>query len=182
MKKSQFRKLQLEKLEEFSQTDEKKKENQILTEKFLQSDLLKNSQKIGITLSMPMEVDTSEIIAQLWELGKDVYIPRCLPKRQMEFTKFTYETQLTTTKFGVQENHESDAIVDNNLDLIVVPLLAYGKDQQARLGFGGGYYDRFLAKNNLIKISLVNSKQLFEKTTWPIEQSDIPIENYITVN
>lgn len=182
MEKSQFRKIQLKKLEDFSQTDEKKKEDQILTEKFLKSDLLKKAQKIGITLSMPLEVDTSEIIAQLWELGKDVYIPRCLPKRQMEFTKFTYETQLTTTKFGVQENHEPNAFVDNDLDLIVVPLLAYGKDQYARLGFGGGFYDRFLAKNKLTTISLVNSKQLFEKTAWPIEQTDIPIENYITIN
>lgn len=182
MEKSQFRKLQLKKLEDFSRTDEKQKEDKILTEKFLNSDLLKNAQKIGITLSMPLEVDTSEIIAQLWELGKDVYIPRCLPKRQMEFTKFTYETQLTTTKFGVQENHEPNAIVDNNLDLVVVPLLAYGEDRHARLGFGGGYYDRFLAKNKLTKVSLVNSKQLIEKTAWPIEQTDIPIENYIAIN
>ncbi|MBD5429919.1 5-formyltetrahydrofolate cyclo-ligase [Lactobacillus sp.] len=181
MEKNKFRKLQLNQLEEFAQTNRKKKEDKILTEKFLKSDLLINAQKIGITLSMPLEVDTSEIIAQLWELGKDVYIPRCLPKRQMEFTRFTYETQLTTTKFGVQENHEPDAFVDNNLDLIVVPLLAYGKAEHARLGFGGGYYDRFLAKNNLSKVSLVNSKQLIEKTAWPIEQTDIPIENHITI-
>lgn len=181
MEKGQFRKKQLTALEDFAKTSQKQKEDQILTKKFLHSDLLKNTQKIGLTLSMPLEVDTSEIIAQLWELGKDVYIPRCLPKKQMEFTKFTYKTQLTKTKFGTQENHEPDAVVDNQLDLVVVPLLAYGQSEHARLGFGGGYYDRFLAKNKLTTISLVNSKQLFEKAEWPIEKTDIPIKNYLTV-
>lgn len=181
MEKSQFRKKQLEILTNFAKTSQKQKEDQILTKKLLRSDLVKNAQKIGLTLSMPLEVDTSEIIAQLWELGKEVYIPRCLPKRQMEFTKFTYRTQLTTTKFGTEENHESNAVVDNQLDLVVMPLLAFGQRQHARLGFGGGYYDRFLAQNNLTTVALVNSKQLFKEAEWPIEKTDVPIKNYLTV-
>ncbi|MBP2056882.1 5-formyltetrahydrofolate cyclo-ligase [Lactobacillus colini] len=181
MEKGQLRERQLRILTEFSQTKEKQQEDEILTAKFLQSPLLKNAQKIGLTLSLPLEVDTSEIIAQLWVSGKEVYLPRCLPERQMEFTKFTYQTKLTMTRFGVKENHEPDAIVDNNLDLVVVPLLAYGQDQSARLGFGGGYYDRFLAERNLTTVSLVNSKQLFQHTIWSIEQTDIPIKNYITI-
>lgn len=181
MEKKEVRQHQIKLLKEFSKTPQKLEEDKILLERLLTSKEVKAAKSIGISFSMDFEVDTQEIIKNLWLAGKEVYIPRCLPKRQMEFTRFTPDTVLTTTSFGVKENHEKNASVKNKLDLLVVPLLAFSAENNARLGFGGGYYDRFLAKYSSNSISLVNSKQLYQKNIWEIEKTDIPIKKYLTI-
>lgn len=181
MDKREVRQHQIKLLKEFSKTSQKLEEDKLLSQLFLTSDDLKNAKSIGISFSMDFEVNTQKIIEELWKLDKQVYIPRCLPKRQMEFTEFTPDTVLTTTSFGVKENHEENAKVKNKLDLLVVPLLAFSVENHARLGFGGGYYDRFLAKYSPKTVSLVNSKQLYQKNIWKIEETDIPIRKYLTI-
>ena len=179
--KKELRKLQIKKLTEFANSKQKLSEDKILKEKLLRSSLLTKAESIGISVSMPIEVNTAPIIASLWKMGKRVYIPRCLPKRKMEFTLYDKNTILVKTKFGVLENRDSKAIVNNNLDLMIVPGLAYGLDKNSRLGFGGGYYDRFLEKYPTRTLSLVNSVQLFKRTSWQVEEHDIPIEKLILV-
>ncbi|CCI81811.1 5-formyltetrahydrofolate cyclo-ligase [Lactobacillus hominis] len=179
MNKIEFRKKQHQILKEFSLTNKKTRQDLQLTDKFLNSASFKNAQKIGITISMPEEVNTSQIILKMQKLGKEVYIPRCLPKRKMEFTRFIDSSQLTKTKFGTSEIWTSDAVVDNNLDLLVVPLLAFDLQTSQRLGFGGGYYDRFLEKFTGNTISLLNEKQTYSHAQWNIEDHDIPIREYI---
>lgn len=181
MDKKEVRQHQIKLLKEFSKTPQKLEEDKVLMERLLTSNEIKVAKSIGISFSMNFEVDTQEIIKKLWLIGKEVYIPRCLPKRQMEFTRFTPDTVLTTTAFGVKENHEENASVKNELDLLVVPLLAFSVKNNARLGFGGGYYDRFLAKYSSNSISLVNSKQLYQNNIWQIEETDMPIKNYLTI-
>ena len=177
--KKDLRNLQIRKLTEFGKTQQKQLEDEILKEKLLKSRLLHQVENVGISISMALEVDTAPIIATLWKIKKKVYIPRCLPNRKMEFTLYNKNTSLEKTKFGVLENHDPKAEVKNDLDLIIVPGLAYGLDKNSRLGFGGGYYDRFLKKYPTQTLSLVNSIQAFDQTKWKIEDHDIPIENLI---
>ena len=177
--KKDLRNLQIRKLTEFGKTQQKQLEDEILKEKLLKSRLLHQVENVGISISMALEVDTAPIIATLWKIKKKVYIPRCLPNRKMEFTLYNKNTFLEKTKFGVLENHDPKAEVKNDLDLIIVPGLAYGLDKNSRLGFGGGYYDRFLKKYPTQTLSLVNSVQAFDQTKWKIENHDIPIENLI---
>ncbi len=179
--KNELRRLQIKRLTEFANSTQKLSEDKILKEKLLRNSLLASAESIGISVSMPLEVSTVPIIASLWKMGKRVYIPRCLPKRKMEFTLYDKNTILVKTKFGVLENRDSKAIVNNNLDLMIVPGLAYGLDKNSRLGFGGGYYDRFLEKYPTRTLSLVNSFQLFKRTSWQVEEHDIPIEKLILV-
>ena len=166
--KKDLRNLQIRKLTEFEKTQRKQLEDGILKEKLLKSRLLHQAENVGISISMALEVDTAPIIAALWEMKKKVYIPRCLPKRKMEFTLYNKNTSLEKTKFGV-------------LDLIIVPGLAYGLDKNSRLGFGGGYYDRFLKKYPTQTLSLVNSIQAFDQTEWKIEDHDVPLKNLILI-
>lgn len=179
--KKDLRNLQIKKLTEFGKTQQKQLEDIILKEKLLKSSMLDQAENVGISISMDLEVNTGPIIAALWEMKKKVYIPRCLPKRKMEFTLYNKDTVLEKTKFGVLENHDSKAKVKNDLDLIIVPGLAYGLDKNSRLGFGGGYYDRFLKKYPAQTLSLVNSLQAFNQTKWKIEDHDIPIGDLILV-
>ena len=63
-----------------------------------------------------------------------------------------------------------------------VPGLAFALDSHVRLGFGGGYYDRFLAKYNPKTVSLVSSPMQFASSEWPVEKTDIPIQTIVTTN
>lgn len=181
--KKEFRQKQLTRLEEFKNTSQKRLEDQQLANNFKQFIKLDEITKIGITIAMPLEVDTQPIINWLWSEGKDVYIPRCLPKRQMEFTRFSPNTQLIQTKFGTYENQDPQAIIADDLDLIVVPGLAFNVKNHNRLGFGGGFYDRYLAKYSEVKtLALVNSVQKVAVSSWINESFDIPIETLICSN
>lgn len=183
MNKKEFRQKQKQILTNFAQTSEKKKEDQILFERIINSDIIRKSQTIGVTASMPIEIDTSKIVSALWDLGKQVYLAKAYPgkDRRQDFLRYTCNSALERSKFGVLEIAE-DTEINNNLDLLIVPGLAFAADSHARLGFGGGYYDRFLAKHpKTHTVSLVNSKMLFKKAEWPLEATDIPVQEIITV-
>ncbi|KJY55151.1 5-formyltetrahydrofolate cyclo-ligase [Lactobacillus kullabergensis] len=181
--KKEIRKQQVEKLSNFAETPLKSTEDQTLLKNIMNSDLLSNCQSVGITSSLTYEVDTSGLIAQLWDLGKDVYLARANDnsERSQDFIYYSYMTKLTKSKFGVEEVSEPDAQINNELDLIIVPGLAFALDSHQRLGFGGGYYDRFLAKHPSSKtVALVNSKMIFKTAAWKIEATDVPIQTIIT--
>lgn len=133
--KKDLRNLQIKKLTEFEKNQQKQLEDRILKEKLLKSRLLHQADNVGISISMALEVDTAPIIAALWKMKKKVYIPRCLPKRNMEFTLYNKNTSLEKTKFGVLENHDPKAEVKNDLDLIIVPGLAYRPHHRRGTGF-----------------------------------------------
>ena len=94
----------------------------------------------------------------------------------------SYMSKLVKSKFGVEEIADGDAEVNNELDLVIVPGLAFALDSHVRLGFGGGYYDRFLAKYNPKTVSLVSSPMQFASSEWPVEKTDIPIQTIVTTN
>lgn len=183
MDKSELRIKQKDILANFATTNEKKKEDRSLLEKLMNTELVKNCQSIGVTSSLLIEVDTSRIIARLWDEGKDVYLAKAYPNKDhtQDFLLYTYRSKLEKSKFGVEEIADPDAEVNNDLDLIIVPGLAFALDGHQRLGFGGGYYDRFLAKHpNSKTVAVVNSKMAFETAKWTVEDTDIPIQTIIT--
>nr|WP_010011048.1 5-formyltetrahydrofolate cyclo-ligase [Loigolactobacillus coryniformis] len=72
-------------------------------------------------------------------------------------------------------------LVQTKFDLLIVPGLAFtGKGQ--RLGFGGGYYDRFLAQHPQTTLGLALSPQFYPVADWPVEPFDIRIDQVITVS
>ncbi|MGN0286119.1 MAG: 5-formyltetrahydrofolate cyclo-ligase [Atopobiaceae bacterium] len=100
-------------------------------------------------LSFGSEVQTRGIIQRAWQLGKVVALPRCVPHtRLMEWHVVTSLEGLVTSSFGVQEPaaDESTLLDATRLPqaLAVVPALAFDREGY-RLGYGGGFYDTFLA-------------------------------------
>ena len=181
MKKAELRKEQINKLKEFANTKEKETEDSILLEKLMETDLIKNSQTIGVTASLPFEVDTSELIARLWEAGKKVYLAKARADQDhtLDFLRYTYMSKLVKSKFGVEEIADGDAEVNNELDLVIVPGLAFALDSHVRLGFGGGYYDRFLKLCRKAKrIALAYDCQIY--TALPVENHDQGIDAIYT--
>lgn len=97
-------------------------------------------------VSTPQEIDTHVLIKQSLLRGKTVLAPRCVPgTRSMDFCLITSFEQLVPGSFGVLEpDCECEIVSDFSGALCVVPGLSFDK-QGFRLGYGKGYYDRFLA-------------------------------------
>ena len=183
MQKSELRKQQINQLKEYAASQAKKEEDNRLLEKFMALPVVQNSQTIGVTASLPLEVDTSELIARLWDEGKDVYLAKARTDQDhtLDFLHYTYKSKLIKSKFGVEEIAENENTeLNNQLDLVVVPGLAFALDSHMRLGFGGGYYDRFLAKYNSQTVSLANKIMQFDQAIWPVEKTDVPVQTIVT--
>lgn len=134
---------------------------------------------IGITLSMNDEIPTFPIINQCWEMGKEVYIPKTFADYSMTFIKYTKETEIVESSFGVREPKDYDNNILDPPELMIVPGLAFSKAKN-RLGFGAGYFDRYLAKYPTKTIALASSQQYYEKAPWPVYTLDKPVDKIIS--
>ncbi|EEI70218.1 MAG: 5-formyltetrahydrofolate cyclo-ligase [Lentilactobacillus hilgardii] len=176
--KMNLRKQQLQKINHFLQcknADTLLK--QLYQQLFTDPDYLK-AETIGITLSMDGEVPTQKVIDFALSNGKKVVVPRTLPHRQMEFVLFDDSTQLAITKFGTREPIGGSVVSKSAIDILVVPGLAFSRNHY-RVGFGGGYYDRFLTDFHGLSISIATPPQFFDEPIWPIESFDIKIDKII---
>lgn len=180
MKKEDFRKQQIKKIQDFAKNSQKSEEDKKLFKLLLADQWFVEAQNIGVTSSLDYEVDTSDLIALLWEAGKNVWLARSNSDKTMDFVKYNYNTKLVNSKYGIAEVADSNAEINNDLDLLIVPGIAFSLEDHARLGFGGGYYDRFLAKHNVHTISLANSAMVYSKAEWPVENHDIFIDKILT--
>ncbi|MCI1290375.1 MAG: 5-formyltetrahydrofolate cyclo-ligase [Lactobacillus sp.] len=180
MDKTSFRKQQLKRLQDFAVTPDKAIEDKQLTQQLLALPVLKSASTIAVTKALPFEVDTAGLIADLWRLGKQVFLAKARPDRQLDFLAYGPQTKLTISKFGVPEV-AGPAAINNDCELVIVPGLAFAAQGHARLGFGGGYYDRYLRQHpNLQTVSLANSAMWYDQPAWPVEATDQPVKTILT--
>ena len=117
--------------------------DQALTERLLQHPFYQEAEVIATYLSFPHEFKTQELIEQALKDGKKVLIPKTYPKGRMDFVVYDPQ-QLVKTSFGLLEPQGDLEVVDaSQIDLIHVPGLAFTREGY-RIGYGGGYYDRYL--------------------------------------
>ncbi|AMB99010.1 hypothetical protein AWM75_02910 [Aerococcus urinaehominis] len=111
-----------------------------------------DSQTIFIYQAMPGEVATRPLIEAAWRDGKTVALPRVYPQRQMSAHLYQPGDDLIRSAYGAWEPSAESAIVSpTTIDLAIVPCLAASHSGQ-RLGYGGGYYDRFLVNTNAVRL------------------------------
>ncbi|MBS4222432.1 5-formyltetrahydrofolate cyclo-ligase [Lederbergia citrea] len=152
----------------------------LIANKLIHTEEWKNADVIGITVSHFPEVDTWQLIRKGWEQGKNMVIPKCIPaKKEMNFKRITAFNQLESVFYGLFEPMDSETkrIDKNDIDLLIVPGLAYSKEG-FRIGFGGGYYDRFLKGYHGATLSLAFAVQLLDYI--PVESHDLPVSKIIT--
>lgn len=118
------------------------------------------------------EIQTPTYYDQFEEIGCHIYIPRTEHDRQMTFREFHIE-KIERSSFGViQPTVLAPAVDPEKLDLLIVPGLAFNK-RGFRVGFGGGFYDRFLEKHPEIPTcSLIFTKQIINNMDDLIEKHD----------
>lgn len=153
--------------------NEKLEKEQRIHQKLFSSSAFQNAQTIGITLANEFEVATEPVIHYAKQQHKQIVIPKTLPKHQMAFYELTAETMLKRSSFGVLEPTNSHLFLPEQIDLLIVPGLIFTK-MGYRIGFGGGYYDRYLQQYPNKTASLVFTEQLNDE--WSPESFDQKIQ------
>ncbi len=135
----------------------------------------RDAQKIGVYYPIGSEVLTQDIIQELLSNGKDVFLPKVIGKK-MEFRKISNFSSLEKGSFDIMEPKD-DCQTDNSLDVVLVPTVGISP-VGVRLGYGHGFYDKFLAEHKTATISLTLEKQIVKNI--PKSEHDIIINWIIT--
>ncbi len=137
-------------------------------------------------ISKGNEVNTDEIIDNALNTGKRVFVPITLPEaKEMKFSELSRDWRncLEKGSYGILEPKEICRKIDENIhekaDLILVPGIAFD-EKCGRIGWGGGYYDRFLKKvsNRAIKVALAYELQIVDNV--PMTQKDVRVDTIVT--
>lgn len=127
------------------------------------------AQRILVYADYNHEVVTRYLIEEAWRSGKEVAVPKVVGK-DMVFYKLTDFSQLEPGYFGIPEPSEGE-IVEWSQALMIMPGVAFDRENH-RVGYGGGFYDRYLEKHPEIKrVAVAFSFQILEEV--PTEPTDI---------
>lgn len=140
----------------------------------------KQSETIALTISRGREIETSTIIEEAWRQRKKVVIPKCCPEQfKMEFRTYESENQLEMVYFGLKEPivSKTSLIRAEDIDLVIVPGICFDRNG-FRIGYGGGYYDRYLSEYKGLTISLAFEAQIVPSI--PVQSHDVPVHQILT--
>ena len=153
---------------------EKEQADSWLTQYLLSSAAYQNAQVIATYLSMPHEVSTAAFIKQAQLDGKRVLVPKTYGQGRMIFVDYD-ENCLKKSSFGLMEPISEEAVEKPDIDLIHVPGVVFNS-QGFRIGYGGGYYDRYLADYKGASISTIYAVQQADFTP---AQHDVAVKELL---
>lgn len=130
--------------------------------------------KIFSYYSLEDEVPTKDALLKTCHYH-EIFIPKCLPGRKMVPCPLRSPEDLILGAFDIPESKEPP--YDGPLDLILVPGLAFTLEGY-RMGYGGGYYDRFLKETSAFSLGLCLEDQI--KDYLPLEDHDQPVQALFT--
>lgn len=154
-----------ERIEEYSEK---------IYQNLIKTDLYKNANTIFVYVSMDKEINTEKIIRKSLEDGKEIYVP-FIEVKEMKAKRLEKYEDLVEGKFKIKTTR-SDITIENP-DLSLVPGLTFDKSKH-RIGYGGGYYDKFLEKSKTTSLGLFATP--FESIEIPTEEYDIPLDYILT--
>ena len=133
---------------------------------------------IFLTIRDKNEVDTGPLLNILWGRNKEVIVSRSdFSTSTLSHFLLTENTPIKSNSYGIPEPIEGIAVGANKIQVVIIPLLAYDR-QGNRLGYGKGFYDRFLQKSKAVKIGV----SFFEPEEKPIDtnEQDVPLDYCIS--
>ncbi|ATG58972.1 MULTISPECIES: 5-formyltetrahydrofolate cyclo-ligase [Pseudoalteromonas] len=156
---------------------------------YLKTEKTAKNQHIAIYLSNDGELDTSLLIKELWNLNHVTYLPVIHPFNgaTLLFQRYEKNSPMKANRYGIFEPklNCSQICPLSELDYLLMPLVAFD-NQGNRLGMGGGFYDRTLARlhdENWQKPRLIGLAHECQKVdVLPIESWDVPLKTIITPN
>lgn len=155
---------------------QKKNFDQSIGEQLYQLIKNKNAQVVHTYLPVGTEINLFPLIEKLLLENITLVCPKTLKNRQLAHLTLTSLDDLETGLYQTQYPAKGK-IYQGKYDVIIVPGLAFDADNY-RLGYGGGYYDTFLANHpNALKIAAAYPFQLIEKV--PREAHDIKLDRIV---
>ncbi len=131
-------------------------------------DVYDNADNICLYMSINNEVDLTYLMEQSFKDGKKVWLPRVIDK-QMQFYRYDKDTKFKEGAYGIKEPDSDEVLVPDEKTLIIMPGAVFSEDKK-RIGYGGGYYDKYLSKHPECQTVAV----CYELQIFP----DIPSEDY----
>jgi len=142
--KARLRKIFLKKRCEITDKSEK---DSIICEKIINSEHFKKAALILLYEPIKKEIDTKKLFESALLLNKKVAYPRCFDDGVMEFFEVSSLFDLEEGRYNIREPKLTcPKVSDFSNTLCIMPALAADR-KGTRLGYGKGYYDRFLSKN-----------------------------------
>ena len=153
------------------------KRSQTICDRLAQTGLFQKAKCIALYYSIGHEVQTSGLMEE-WAAEKQIVLP-AISAEHIHFHPYTGEKNLKKSLLGILEPASTVLIPPENIDLFVIPGIAFDFDGN-RLGRGKGYYDRYLSGINKPIIGLCFDFQLFENIPWNVH--DVKMTQVITEN
>lgn len=145
-----------------------------LLNRFLHLPEVQQANVVMVFCGVGREPDTDGLIRTLLEQGKRVALPVCLPQRKMEARTITHRSQLELNRYGIPEpDGMCPAVSPDEVDVVLVPHLMCDRAGY-RLGYGGGYYDRWLAHYKGFTVAVCPAERLVDEL--PRDEYDIPVK------
>lgn len=134
---------------------------------------------IFLSITEKNEIDTTLILSIIQGKDKNIVVPKMNEDGTLSNYLLTDNTKLIKNKWNVPEPIEGIEILEKDLDVVFVPLLAFDKTGH-RVGYGKGFYDRFLSncRPDVIKIGLSHFEA--EEVISDIEENDVALNYCVT--
>lgn len=165
------------------QSDEVIAKSEQITQYLFESDFYKNSNCIMGYIDFRNEVKTEEIIKRSLSNNKDIIIPiSVVETKELILSKLLdYDNELESGTYGILEPKKQfiRKSSPHSIDLVLIPGVAFDR-RGYRIGYGAGYYDRFLNKidDSVPKVALAFNLQIVSHVDEGIY--DVPVDYIIT--
>ena len=137
-----------------------------------------SKKNIGGYFPVNFEIDDLELLKKFKKKNFDISLPVIKKNFQMDFYKWAFSDPLIINKYGIPEPETKKKVYP---DILFIPLVAFDNSLN-RLGYGGGYYDRFITKisktKKIIKIGLAFSVQKINRV--PVNKYDKRLDYIVT--
>lgn len=160
---------------------------ELILNRYLELDCYKKAEIVFAYSSMEKEISTKRIIDTAIESGKNLALPKVISGIKdgvrMEFVFINKDTEYKKGVYGILEPASDDYIDINKLDgriEMLIPGLCFDLEKR-RIGYGGGYYDRYLTKHPSDRFhitALAYEYQIFERL--PADENDKPVNLIVT--
>ncbi len=147
---------------------EKAEADRKMVQWILESEAFQNAKTIFLFVSTDREVDTHPIIKEALKLKKKVCVPKSYDHGIMKAYSIQSFSDLKLGRYDIYEPTSSIEVSSKEMDLILVPCCSASMDGR-RLGYGKGYYDRYLSQCDALKIVLCRQELI---------RSNIPEDEY----
>lgn len=123
------------------------------------------------------EVETHKVLEQILSDGKTLVMSKIVSRTDLNHFKVDSLSSLVDNNMGIPEPESGEFVEAQDLDLIIIPALACDRNGN-RLGYGAGYYDRFLSRTSAKKLALCPHQFLIDSI--PVEKHDQNLDAIIT--